>query len=94
MQPDLADMKKTFPLGAIVVPVEQAGGPSKACCSAKAAGVPTAAIFRVPQMGFSSTGDTRGSDFRARLFVAATQVGKAPQGFSMQGNSEPVDTVS
>ena len=92
MQPDLAGMKKTFPLGAIGYPWSKLVA-EQGVLFAKAAGVP-AAVLRLPQMELSSTGDTRASDFRVRLFAAATQVGKAPQSFAMQGNSEPVDTVS
>ena len=60
---------------------------------AQAAGVPVA-IFRLPQMGLSSTGYTQANNFPARLFAAAMQLGKAPEGFSIQRNAEPVDTVS
>ena len=81
MQPDLADMKKTFPLGAIGYPWSKLVA-EQGVLFAKAAGVPTA-VFRLPQMGLSSTGATQASDFRSRLFAAATQVGKAPRGFSI-----------
>ena len=92
MPPDLADMKKAFPLGAIGYPWSKLVA-EQGVLFARAAGMP-AAIFRLPQMGLSSTGYTRGNDFPTRLFAAATQVEKAPHGFSIQRNAEPVDTVS
>ena len=92
MQPDLADMKITFPLGAIGYPWSKLVA-EQGVLIAQAAGVPVA-IFRLPQMGLSSTGYTQANDLPARLFAAATQLGKAPNGFSIQRNAEPVDTVS
>ena len=92
MQPDLADMKRTFPLGAIGYPWSKLVA-EQGVLFAQAAGVP-GAIFRLPQMGLSSTGYTQANDVPARLFAAAIQVGKAPKSFSIQRNSEPVDTVS
>ena len=92
MQPDLADMKKAFPLGSIGYPWSKLVA-EQGVLFAQAAGVPIA-IFRLPQMGLSSTGYTQANDFPSRLFAAAMQVGKAPNGFSIQRNAEPVDTVS
>ena len=92
MQPDLADMKKAFPLGAIGYPWSKLAA-EQGVLFALAAGVPVA-IFRLPQMLLSSTGYTQADDFPARLFAAATQLGKVPKGFSIQRNAEPGDTVS
>ena len=92
MPPDLADMKKAFPLGAIGYPWSKLVA-EQGVLFAQAAGMP-AAIFRLPQMGLSSTGYTQANDFPTRLFAAATQVEKAPHGFSLQRNAEPVDTIS
>ena len=91
-QPDLAGMKSAFPLGSIGYPWSKLVA-EQGVLFAQAAGVPIA-IFRLPQMGLSSTGYTRPNDFPSRLFAAAIQVGKAPNGFSIQRNAEPVDTVS
>ena len=92
MQPDLANMKKAFPLGAIGYPWSKLVA-EQGVLFAQAAGVPVA-IFRLPQMGLSSTGYTQANDFPARLFAAAAQLGKAPKGLSIQRNAEPVNTVS
>ena len=92
MPPDLAEMKKAFPLGVIGYPWSKLVA-EQAVLFAQAAGVP-AAIFRLPQMALSSTGYTRANDFPTRLFAAAMQVGMAPEGLSLQRNVEPVNTVS
>ena len=92
MFPDLAGMKKLFPLGAIGYPWSKLVA-EQGVLFAQAAGAPVG-IFRLPQMGLSSTGYTRTSSLPARLLAAAIQVGKAPQGFSIQRNTEPADTVS
>ncbi len=91
-QPDLAAMKKAFPLGVVGYPWSKLVA-EQGVLFAREAGVPIA-IFRLPQMGLSSTGYSRPSDFQTRLFAAATQLEKAPYGFSLQRNAEPVDTVS
>ena len=92
MQPDLAEMKKVFPLGAFGYPWSKLVA-EQGVLFAKSAGVPVA-IFRLPQMGFSSTGFTLASYFPSRLFAAATELQKVPKGFSIQRNADPVDTVS
>ncbi len=92
MQPDLADMKRAFPLGAVGYPWSKLVA-EQGVLFAKTAGLPVA-IFRLPQMGLSSTGFSQANDFPTRLFAAATQLQKAPHGFSIQRNAEQVDTVS
>ncbi len=90
--PDLAVMKRAIPLGAIGYPWSKLVS-EQGVLAAKAAGAPVA-IFRLPQMGFSSTGYTQANDLPTRIFAAATQLGKVPAGFSIQRNPEPVNTVS
>ncbi|MCY3875952.1 MAG: SDR family oxidoreductase [Rhodobacteraceae bacterium] len=92
MPPDLANMKKTFPLGSIGYPWSKLVA-EQGVLFAKAAGVPTA-IFRLPQMSLSSSGYTQSNNFPARLIAAAAQVELTPKGFSYQRNAEPADTVS
>ena len=92
MQPDLAAMKKTFPLGAVGYPWSKLVA-EQGVLFARTVGVPVA-IFRLPQMGFSSSGYTQANDFPVRLFAAASQVEMAPTGFSLQRNAEPADTIS
>ncbi len=92
MSPDVADMKNIFPLGAIGYPWSKLVA-EQGVLFAKAAGVPVA-IFRLPKMGLSSTGYTQPNEYSLRLFAAAVQLEKAPKGFSIERNYEPVDTVS
>ena len=92
MQPDLAQMKRMFPLGFMGYSWSKLVT-EQAVLFAKAAGLP-AAIFRLPQMGLSSTGYTQADNFPSRLFAAATQLEKVPRGFSIQRSPESVDTVS
>ena len=92
MQPDLAHMKRMFPLGIMGYSWSKLVA-EQAVLFAKAAGLPVA-IFRLPQMGLSSSGYSQAYNFPSRLFAAATQLEKVPRGFTIQRNPEPVDTVS
>ncbi len=92
MPPDLKCMKKTFPLGVFGYPWSKLVA-EQGVLFAQAAGMP-GAIFRLPNMGLSSTGFTQANSLATRLFAAATLVEKVPLGFSIQRNAEPVDTVS
>ncbi|MDE0050115.1 MAG: SDR family oxidoreductase [Rhodospirillales bacterium] len=91
MSPDVTEMKNIFPLGVVGYPWSKLVA-EQGVLFAKSAGVPIA-IFRLPLMGLPSTGYTHANDFPTRLFAAATQLEKAPQGFTIQRQSEPVDTV-
>ena len=91
-QPDLAGMKKLFPLGIFGYPWSKLVA-EQCLLFAQSAGVPIA-IFRLPQMGPASTGFAQADNVWARIFAAAMQVEMAPHHFSIQRNSEPVDTVS
>ncbi len=90
--PDLAEMKKAFPLGSLGYPWSKLVA-EQGVLFAQAAGVPVA-IFRLPGMGFSSTGYTQANDFPARLFAAAGQAEMTPTGMSLRRNVEPADTIS
>ena len=92
MQPDLAHMKRTFPLGAVGYPWSKLVA-EQGVLFAKAGGVPVA-IFRLPKMGLSSMGYAQANEFSLRLFAAAVQLERVPKGFSIERNGEPVDTVS
>ncbi len=92
MQPDLEEMKRKFPVGALGYPwsklvVEQA------LLSAGAAGLPVG-IFRLPIAGGASTGAVRLEDIVTRVVAAVIEVGMLPQGFSMQRVHEPVDVLT
>ena len=90
-QPDLEEMKRTFPLGYMGYPWSKLVA-EQAVLFAKSAGVPVA-IFRLPQMSLASNGYTQASNFPSRLLGAVVQIEKVPSGLSVQLNPEPVDTV-
>ena len=91
-QPELAQMKRMFPLGAMGYSWSKLVA-EQAVLYAMAAGVP-GAIFRLPQMGLANTGYTQSDTFPARLLAAATQIEKVPEGFNIQRSPEPVDVVA
>ena len=91
-QPDLASMKRTFPLGLLGYPwsklvVEQA------LLFAQAAGLPVS-VFRFGQTSMASTGYSQPSNVTQRLFAAAVDVEMAPAGLTLESNNDPVDTLS
>ena len=91
-QPDLATMKRKYPLGLLGYPwsklvVEQA------LLSARSAGLPVG-IFRLPRTGVAGSGPTQPDDIVARLFAAVVEVEMMPHGFSIQRLDEAVDTLS
>ena len=91
MQPDLGDLKRTFPVGMFGYPwsklvVEQA------LLFAAAAGLPVG-IFRLPATGGASTGVVRAEDLLTRFIAALVEVGMVPHGFSIRVN-EPVDVLT
>ena len=92
MQPDLASMKKKFPISFAGYPWTKLVA-EQGLQFAMAAGLP-AAIFRLPHTGMSSRGFTLAKNIVNRLFAAATQVEMAPEGFSVLRHGEPVDTLS
>lgn len=91
MQPDLEEMKRTFPVGVLGYPwsklvVEQA------LLFAAAAGLPVG-IFRLPAIGGASTGVVRAEDLLTRFIASLVEVGMVPQGFCIRVN-EPVDVLT
>ena len=91
-QPDLASMKRTFPLGLLGYPwcklvTEQA------VLFSQAIGMP-AAIFRLAQTSMASTGYTQPENILHRFLGAVAEVGSIPRGFTLQFINDPVDTLS
>ena len=91
-QPDLAEMKRMFPLSL--------GGYSwsklvaeQSVLFAHRAGLP-AAVFRMPLTSRSTTGYTQSSDTSVRLYAAVADVRMMPGGFSFQRQNHTVDTLS
>ena len=91
MQPNLADMKRVFPMGVMGYSWSKLAA-EQILLYANGAGLPIA-LFRLPQTGMSSTGFTQARDVVVRLYYAATQMQMAPAGFSLQGNTAPVDAL-
>ena len=91
-QPDLASMKRTFPLGLLGYPWSKLVA-EQALLFAQAAGLPLA-VFRFAQTSMASNGYSQPSNIAQRLFAAAVDVEMAPTGFTLQSNNDPVDTLS
>ena len=91
-QPDLAGMKRTFPLGLLGYPWSKLVA-EQAILFANAIGLPVA-IFRLAQTSMASTGYTQPTNITQRLFSAVVDAGMIPRGFTLQSNNDPVDTLS
>ena len=92
MQPDLAAMKKTFPLGLLGYPWSKLVS-EQALRFAQQTGMPLA-ILRLPQTNLSSTGYSPANDLGVRMFAAAAQCETLPEGFTFRVSNEAVDTLS
>lgn len=91
MQPDLGDMKRTFPVGLFGYPWSKLVF-EQALLFAAAEGLPVG-IFRLPAVGAASTGVVRAEDLLTRFIAALVEVGMVPHGFSIRVN-EPVDVLT
>ena len=92
MQPDLASMKKMFPVALLGYPWSKLVS-EQTLLFAQAAGLPVG-IFRLPRTCTASTGPTQANDITVRLLAAVADVELMPQGFSIQGANEAVDVLS
>ena len=92
VQPDLARMKRTFPLGLLGYPWSKLTS-EQALLFAQRAGMPLA-ILRLPQTNLSSTGYSPADDLAVRMFAAAIQCEILPEGFTFRSSNEAVDTLS
>ena len=92
MQPDIASMKRAFPLGLLGYPwtkvvVEQA------LLHATRAGVPVA-LFRLPHANVTSTGFGNADDVAVRTVAAVVDAGRMPEGFTLQWSQAAADVVA
>ncbi|MXX96458.1 MAG: NAD-dependent epimerase/dehydratase family protein [Rhodothermaceae bacterium] len=92
MQPDIASMKRAFPLGLLGYPwtkvvVEQA------LLHAARTGVPVA-LFRLPHTNVASTGFGNADDVAVRTVAAVVDSGQMPEGFTLQWSQAAVDVVA
>ncbi len=92
MQPDLAAMKKAFPLGLLGYPWSKLVS-EQALRFAHQTGMPLA-ILRLPQTNLSSEGYSPANDLGVRMFAAAAQCETQPEGFTFRVSNEAVDTLS
>ena len=92
MQPDLAAMKKAFPLGLLGYPWSKLVS-EQALQFAQQTGMPLA-ILRLPQTNLSSEGYSPANDLAVRMFAAAAQCETLPEGFTFRASNEAVDTLS
>lgn len=91
-QPDLADMKRIFPLGLLGYPWSKLVA-EQSLLHAQRAGLPVA-IFRLPRIGQASTGFAQANDITVRIFSSVVDVEMMPPGFTIQHSNEAVDTLS
>ena len=91
-QPDLADMKRLFPLSIGGYPWSKLIA-EQSVLFARQAGLPTA-VFRLPLTSRSTTGYTQPTDTAVRLYAAIADVQMMPGGFSFQRQNHTVDTLS
>ncbi len=92
VQPDLSSMKRTFPLGLLGYPWSKLVA-EQAILFGNVVGLPVG-IFRLAQTSMASTGYAEPANITQRLFAAVVDVGMIPRGFTLQSNSDPVDTLS
>ena len=92
MQPDIASMKRAFPLGVLGYPwtkvvVEQV------LLHATRVGVPMA-LFRLPHTNVASTGFGNADDVAVRTVAAVVDSERMPEGFTLQWSQAAADVVA
>lgn len=92
MQPDLASMKRVFPIEWLGYPWSKLVS-EQALLFAHSAGMPLA-IFRLPRTGMASTGFTNPDDATVRTIAGIVDAGMMPEGFTLRGSNEAVDVLS
>ena len=92
MQPDLASMKRVFPIGLLGYPWSKLTS-EQILLFAQQAGMPLA-IFRLPQISLSSAGYTPANDLSVRMFAAVVDSKTLPEEFTFRSSNEAVDTLS
>ncbi len=91
-QPDLADMKRMFPIGWLGYPWSKLVS-EQALLFAHATGMPLA-VYRLPRTGTASNGYTNADDATVRVLAGIVEVEMVPEGFTIQGSNEAVDSLS
>ena len=91
-QPDLAIMKRMFPIGLLGYPWSKLTS-EQILLFAKQAGMPLA-IFRLPQTAVSTMGYIQPNDLTMKILAAVLDCESMPEGFTFRSNHESVDTLS
>lgn len=91
-QPDLASMKRRFPLGLLGYPWSKLAS-EQVLLFARQAGLPLG-IFRLPQTAMATTGYIQPNDLTMRILAAALDCESIPEGFALRSSHEAVDTVT
>ena len=92
MQPDVATMKRKYPLGLLGYPWSKLVA-EQALLFAQVAGLPVG-IFRLPRTCAASTGLAESTDVAVCLLAAVADIESMPRGFSIRRADEAVDTLS
>ena len=92
MQPDLASMKRMFPISLLGYPWSKLTS-EQILLFAQQAGMPLA-IFRLPQTSLSSAGYTPANDPSVRMFAAVIDCETLPEEFTFRSSNEAVDTLT
>ena len=92
MQPDLAIMKKKYPIGLLGYPWSKVTS-EQILLFAQKAGMPLA-IFRLPATNMSSAGFSQPNDLTVKILAAVLESETIPQGFTFRSSQEVVDTLS
>ena len=91
-QPDLAIMKRKFPVGLLGYPWSKLTS-EQILLFAQQAGMPLA-IFRLPQTAVSTMGYVQPNDLTMQILAAVLDCESMPEGFTFRSNHETVDTLS
>ena len=91
-QPDLAIMKRRFPISLLGYPWSKLTS-EQILLFAQQAGMPLA-IFRLPQTAVSTMGYVQPNDLTMQILAAVLDCESMPEGFSFRSNHEAVDTLS
>ena len=91
-QPDLAIMKRMFPIGLLGYPWSKLTS-EQILLFAQQAGMPLA-IFRLPQTAVSTMGYIQPNDLTMKILAAVLDCESMPEGFTFRSNHESVDTLS
>ena len=92
MQPDIANMKRAFPLGLLGYPWTKLVV-ERALLHATRIGLPVA-LFRLPSTNAASNGFGNADDVIVRLVASVVDVERMPEGFTLQWSQAATDVIA